>query len=790
MQPHGARRRRRRRLAIALVVAGIVMLLAPVIAGPIAQGVAWVAWAARSLPAVLAPVLTGPIAPGVAWVAWVARSLSAALVFAGVMVWYRADKVFDRGLESEEPSDPDARAVKSGAGPLWSDEPGSLSDIDGRAGFAQVVGGRIDACVIGQGSTVFGLVGPWGSGKSSLIKEIRTHLPGWTVVDFTPWSASDTASLTGEFLATLATAFPQSQTVKDSLAKYSRYGLPALGLIPAVGDAASKVAESLLTDFAARPPWHTQFGQISQAIASQDKRVLVVVDDVDRLDADELRALFRVVRLLGRFTNVHYLLAYDQSSIEKLLTESGSGGHSSEYTEKIVQYPFELPPVPKVARRRWAREIVEHLQDGPRDGPGRAVYADEKDKLVSILAMGLETPRAAQRLREQITSLEALVAGAEVDALDFIALTWIRVTHHRLWDHIRLHPETYLGWREDGDKEVEERRDRLLTSLIDHADFAPAQAAVRFIFTSPGLRGAFSGRQWRMCNARFFDRYFLIGVPGDDVSDLMIGRAVKALEANQPLDPDVVDLREILIADDEDRAALALESINRVRQSSFATSVKTLELIDGVLAHLEQRPQRNDGRRSGLDRWLNREIFLALETRLTTSADLISRYGYEQLTYSAYYVRRLLRQDPEEFWPVYQEVATTWLAEVERENVDSVVERPELIAMTSFLIWLTGREDLGGFLEEKITDGEAFLRVAMAFVGFSEWVGSSTTYEVTFREQEFRFAMGSALTSSLVADLPAPESLPDYETDDLPERSLSDLQRRDVALRSIAALKL
>jgi hypothetical protein len=68
---------------MALVVAGLVMLLAP--------------------------VLARAIAPGVAWVVWLARSLPAALVLAGAMVWYRADEVFDRGFEPEQTSEDESR---------------------------------------------------------------------------------------------------------------------------------------------------------------------------------------------------------------------------------------------------------------------------------------------------------------------------------------------------------------------------------------------------------------------------------------------------------------------------------------------------------------------------------------------------------------------------------------------------------------------------------------------------------------------------------------------------------
>jgi hypothetical protein len=77
--------RKRRRLVKGLVVAGLVMLLAP--------------------------VLANVVAPGITWVAWLARSLPAALVIAGVFVWYRADKVFDRGFEPDESPDDESHDI-------------------------------------------------------------------------------------------------------------------------------------------------------------------------------------------------------------------------------------------------------------------------------------------------------------------------------------------------------------------------------------------------------------------------------------------------------------------------------------------------------------------------------------------------------------------------------------------------------------------------------------------------------------------------------------------------------
>jgi hypothetical protein len=672
----------------------------------------------------------------------------------------------------------------------WSDESSFSSDIDGRADFAKVVSSRIAACAPGSGSTVFGLVGPWGSGKSTLIGEVRAHLADWTIVDFSPWSVSDSTVLTSEFIATLVAAFPRAKTLRKRLAKYSRYGAPALNLIPTVGGAASKVAETLMSDLAARPPWHAEFGELSKDIGSQGIRVLVVVDDVDRLDADELRALFRVVRLLGRFTNVHYLLAYDQSTIEELLANSGSGGHSSDYTEKIVQYPFELPPVPKVLRRRWARGIIEQLDPITGDGSKHSAYADQREQLVSILTNGLGTPRAAQRLREQVVSLGALAHGAEVDVLDFIALTWIRITHHRLWDHIRLHQEEYLGWSENDSAEVEAHRDVLVARLLDRGEPGPAQGAVRFLFASVGLPGAFAMREWRMNHARFFDRYFLIGVPQDDVSDLMIGRALKTLQANEPWTPEVDQLESILSGHDQDRAALALESVNRLQSTRGESSIGTLALIDKVRMTFQITLEGTDARSSGLERWLNRTIFLVLRNKAERTVDLVERYGYEQMAYSAYFAHRQMRGEPEEVRAVFQELASIWIAEIQDVDLMTILSRPELIQMTSFLIWTADSTNHRGFLSSKATNAESVLQVAMRFVSFAEWVGTNIHYEVVFREQEFRFALGDVLTASLLQELPARIPIPDYEIDDLLTRVLGETQRRDFALHSLAALEL
>lgn len=677
-----------------------------------------------------------------------------------------------------------------GSTTIWSDQASTVSNITGREKFAETVGSRIDQCHPGQPSTVFGLVGPWGSGKTTLITEITDQLKSWTVVNFSPWSVSSTPALTSEFIAALSAAFPQAQTLQDRLKSYAKYGAPALSLIPVVGETVASMAGNAFAEFTNRTSWYLEFEKISNDIANQGVRVLVVVDDVDRLDGEELRALFRVVRLLGRFTNVHYLLAYDQGTIDELLAAAGSGGHSSDFMEKIVQYPFEVPPAPKVVRRRWAREIVELFTPNERDGAGESAYAEQRTELISILTAGLGTPRAANRLREQVSSLMGLIQHAEIDALDFLALTWLRISHHRLWDHIRLHQDFYLGWSENDDADVRSERDKDVAAQLDRGVPTTALSAVHFLFDSVHVRDAFAQRRWCMKNARFFDRYFLIGVPEDDVSELMIERGLHALELNAVYNVDANELQIILEGPDQDRAVLAVQSVNRFRRNRDITSTGLLDFIDITISNVEKSSSSSNELKRVLELWLNTEIFLALSRHVITDSDLIRRYGYNQLAHSAYLARREVGGDGHYVRDAYKSIALAWLTDFDKEPLAIILDRPELLAVTSFLIWLEKSDNHRGFLSKHITDSETLLAIATRFVSFNEWVGSDINYEVVFREQEFRFAAGDTLTPEIIESLPPRTSLPDYAVDDLPTRDLTATQRRDFALRSLQALAM
>src|SRR4051812_7491024 len=113
---------------------------------------------------------------------------------------------------------------------LWSDDPihEAEEDLLGRTDFAALVASSLDACVAGQSSTVFGLAGPWGSGKSSLISLILGQLADdWKIAVFSPWAMPSSQGISFEFLAALGSAIGKKQSkARKAFKSYASIAIP------------------------------------------------------------------------------------------------------------------------------------------------------------------------------------------------------------------------------------------------------------------------------------------------------------------------------------------------------------------------------------------------------------------------------------------------------------------------------------------------------------------------------------------------------------------------------------
>ena len=75
------------------------------------------------------------------------------------------------------------------------------------------------------------------------------------------------------------------------------------------------------------------------------RRVVVVVDDLDRVEPDQVRDVVRLIKLVADFPNTTYLVAYDREAIEAALDRTTHDGRA--YLEKIVQVAHDSLRFPR-----------------------------------------------------------------------------------------------------------------------------------------------------------------------------------------------------------------------------------------------------------------------------------------------------------------------------------------------------------------------------------------------------------------------------------------------------------
>jgi predicted KAP-like P-loop ATPase len=302
----------------------------------------------------------------------------------------------------------------------------------GRAPFARALAEQIlEAPALD--SYVVAIMGPWGSGKTSLINMVVEEAKlrsDPVVVRFNPWIFSGTERLVGFFFRELGAQFSELKNdrlanIAASLKKYAGLFGSVAQYVPAVGELlkkGSELAESAAGGFAEPPSIECQRDLIRKQLQSIDKKIIVLVDDIDRLRRDEIREVVQLVRLTGDFPNVIYVLAFDRRRVEAALAEDDETGRA--YLEKIVQVAYDVPVALEADIAKMLVDELEAAATGIEHG-----HFDEMTWTNIFHDVVRPLFRSPRDVRRYVNALPPTlrVLGNEVALPDVLALEAIRI---------------------------------------------------------------------------------------------------------------------------------------------------------------------------------------------------------------------------------------------------------------------------------------------------------------------------------------------------------------------------
>lgn len=257
---------------------------------------------------------------------------------------------------------------------------------------------------------VFGIDGPWGVGKTSFIKLAERHwqeLGGNSVIvfRFEPLRYAAEPDLSERLIRDLTDTIQRqvyAPEFRPAATRYSRMikGFSLFGVRLSI-ESQNETIDELLED-------------IDNVLKSIHRRVIVVIDDLDRLDAKAVNNVLFAIRRTFKLSQAAYILCYDT---ENLLKSKGDSENAREFLEKFINVKLSLFVDCKSLRNFLLRDWADNNQHLP------AIPSDlmlRKSSMLNVLAEILSSGNAPNYLSliGDIRKLKRFVNAIEMLGVD------------------------------------------------------------------------------------------------------------------------------------------------------------------------------------------------------------------------------------------------------------------------------------------------------------------------------------------------------------------------------------
>jgi len=451
-------------------------------------------------------------------------------------------------------------------------------DFFKRYGFAKRIADSIKShkspdCV------VFGISGAWGEGKTSVLNFIETELssshPDIICLRFNPWRYSNENTLLESLFISLAQKIKETITDKkekkelfgpekfvkndddplktdgenvgDLLKEYGKASASLIGLGRAVGTLGEGLSSINIEKRKER---------IENILEKTGRRLIVFIDDIDRLDKDEIYSIFKIVKLTGDFKYMTYILSFDNNMVASAIGERFGGGDikaGRNFLEKIIQVPLQIPKAQHTLLKDFCFKVIESaLRES------EVVLLEEEVKrffteFSSHVLSRLKTPRLAVRYGNSLQFLLPMMKG-EVNVVDFMLIEAIKIFFPEFYEFIKNNSGYFIYAYinvQDGEKinRIKSFANELSKDYSD-ADRAGIQSLLQNIF--PQLNDVYRSRpshmyiddsgldDWynekRICSPKYFDRYFTYSIQEGEISDVEFEKILSELDTSNVQD--------------------------------------------------------------------------------------------------------------------------------------------------------------------------------------------------------------------------------------------------------------
>ena len=484
---------------------------------------------------------------------------------------------------------------------FYSEKPIILGkeDLLGRAKVANELSREIKSYK-NEDSLTIGIVGKWGSGKTSFINMVLENFKGndnYIVIKFNPWNISSRKQLISDFFLQLSNNLKKENvsgeiisTIGKSLGTLSKFFKPLgfitpLSVLSTIRDITEKASE-FINEYveSEKEDLETIKRKIDTELEELGKKLLIVIDDIDRLCDDEIREIFQLIKSIADFKNTIYILSYDREIVTKALdkTQQDKG---EEYLEKIVQVPLVLPYISKSDLDKIFINRLNISINIPDEEYDNSYFSEI---YYNGLAENFESLRDIERYMN-VFSLGINLAREELNINDYIAITLIKVFESDLYEYIKNNKEYFSGTKFD--EFLNKDKKEILTELegiyekLKKLGKRKVKRLIEVIFPKLGEMNYAEGfidiwsKARRIATPVYFESYFRLDFPEDEIKKSEIKKFIEFSTED--------DLIKIFNINNKKRKRLLELIIEEIEEISDEKAIILLKFIFSIADELK-----------------------------------------------------------------------------------------------------------------------------------------------------------------------------------------------------------
>lgn len=398
---------------------------------------------------------------------------------------------------------------------------------------------------------VVAIQGGFGDGKSSVLNLLkRTLEPHAVVVSFSTWLPGSEETLALDMFSDIATECKKQYYLPQLRRRLLTYAKTVCGTVSFL-----KEIPELLPSISQGE----EIEEIGKALSRVPRRIVVLLDEMDRLEKDELLVVLKILRGVAFFPNLSYVCAFARAELENKLFDK-QGVESREYFEKFFPVSFAVPkPDAALLFRALQFRLLVIFNDLNwfQTGDERKQFAENLEQVwdETLIQLCTNLRKVAFIVNDVAVAARRLVR--EVNALDIVVVEILRrffpAIYELVWRNQTLFVEPQMSLRTAFRSEETVKRERatffdgsLKTKLEETGQPKEARKLLLWLFPvyAHFLGGAYrltrrmqtanedtDEKEKRIFHPDFFPLYFRYQVPETMVSGTDLEAFIKGINA-------------------------------------------------------------------------------------------------------------------------------------------------------------------------------------------------------------------------------------------------------------------